>query len=40
MPSVDVSLVLPASRERSPAVRAFVDFIKREVAGNPRWFDG
>lgn len=40
VPSVDVSLVMPASRERSPAVRAFVDFIKREAAGNPRWFDG
>lgn len=38
VPSVDVSLVMPASRERSPAVRAFVDFIKREAAGNPRWF--
>jgi DNA-binding transcriptional LysR family regulator len=40
LPSVDVSLVMPARRERSPAVRAFVDFIKREAAGNPRWFDG
>jgi len=38
LPSVDVCLVMPASRERSPAVRVFIDFIKREVAGSPRWF--
>jgi DNA-binding transcriptional LysR family regulator len=39
VPSVDVSLVMSASRERSPAVRAFADFIKRKTARNRRWFD-
>lgn len=39
VPSVDVGLVMSASRERSPAVRAFVAFAKRELAGHPRWFD-
>lgn len=39
LPSVDVSLVVPTSRERSRAVRAFVDFMKREAGGNARWFD-
>lgn len=39
VPSVEVSLVMPAGRERSPAIRAFADFVKRELAGNSRWFD-
>jgi DNA-binding transcriptional LysR family regulator len=39
VPSVDVSLVMPPGRDRSPAVRAFVAFIRRETAGNTRWFD-
>jgi DNA-binding transcriptional LysR family regulator len=39
VPSVDVSLVMPPGRDRSPAVRAFIAFIRRETAGNPRWFD-
>ena len=40
VPSVDVSLVMPPGRARSPVVRAFVDFVRREVGGNRRWFDG
>ena len=39
VPSVDVSLVMPPGRDRSPAVRAFVAFIRRETAGNARWFE-
>lgn len=39
VPSVDVYLVMPTSRARSRAVRAFVDFMKREAAGNPKWFE-
>jgi DNA-binding transcriptional LysR family regulator len=39
VPPVDVSLVMPPGRERSPVTRAFVDFVRREAAGNPRWFD-
>jgi DNA-binding transcriptional LysR family regulator len=39
VPPVDVSLVTPPGRERSAATRAFVDFVRREAAGNPRWFD-
>lgn len=40
VPSVEVSLVMPASRERSPAVRAFVEFVRQNAVGNPRWFGG
>jgi len=40
VPPVDVSLVTPGSRERSPATRAFVAFIRERLLGNPRWFDG
>jgi DNA-binding transcriptional LysR family regulator len=39
VPSVDVSLVMPPGRERGAASRAFVDFARHEVVGNPRWFD-
>ncbi|WP_051429775.1 LysR family transcriptional regulator [Mesorhizobium loti] len=39
VPAVDVSLVMPAGKERSPAARAFVDFMRKRVAGNRRWFD-
>ncbi len=39
VPPVDVSLVMPPARERTAATRAFVDFMRREVGGNPRWFD-
>jgi DNA-binding transcriptional LysR family regulator len=40
VPSVDVSLVLPGGRERSPATRAFVAFIRQRLVGNSRWFEG
>jgi DNA-binding transcriptional LysR family regulator len=39
VPPVDVSLVMPPGRERSAATRAFVDFVRREAVGHPRWFD-
>lgn len=39
VPAVDVSLVMPAGRERSPAARAFVDFVRQWGTGNARWFD-
>ncbi|WP_425453765.1 LysR substrate-binding domain-containing protein [Mesorhizobium loti] len=39
VPAVDVSLVMPAGKERSPAARAFVEFMRQRVAGNRRWFD-
>lgn len=39
VPSVDVSLIMPPGRSRSPVSRAFVDFIRREAANNRRWFD-
>lgn len=39
VPAVDVSLVLPAGRERSPVARAFVDFLRSKAGNNPRWFD-
>jgi len=35
---VDVSLVLPAGRARSPAARAFVGFVRTSIANNPKWF--
>jgi DNA-binding transcriptional LysR family regulator len=38
VPAVDVSLVMPAGKERSPAARAFVDFVRQWVTGNARWF--
>ncbi|MFY3745590.1 LysR family transcriptional regulator [Anaeromyxobacter sp. Red801] len=40
VPGVDVSLVMPAGRERSPATRAFASFVRQRVVGNRRWFDG
>jgi DNA-binding transcriptional LysR family regulator len=40
VPPVEVNLVMPAGRERSPATRAFVAFIRERAVGNPRWFDG
>ncbi|PJI44683.1 MAG: LysR family transcriptional regulator [Rhizobium sp.] len=39
VPAVDVSLVMPAGKERSPAARVFVDFVRRWAAGNARWFN-
>jgi LysR family transcriptional regulator, transcriptional activator for dmlA len=39
VPAVDVSLVMPAGKERSAAARAFVGFVRQRLAGNPRWFD-
>jgi len=39
VPPVDVSLVMPPGRERTAATRAFLDFVRREIAGNRRWFD-
>ncbi|CAN7316377.1 LysR substrate-binding domain-containing protein [Mesorhizobium caraganae] len=39
VPAVDVSLVMPAGKERSPAARAFIDFMRQQVVGNRRWFD-
>jgi DNA-binding transcriptional LysR family regulator len=39
VPAVDVSLVMPAGRERSPAARAFVDFVRQHLAGSSRWFE-
>lgn len=39
VPPVDVSLVMPPGRERSPVTRAFVDFVRKEAAGSRRWFD-
>lgn len=40
IPAVEVSLVTPSGRDRSPAIRAFVGFIRERAVGNPRWFDG
>jgi DNA-binding transcriptional LysR family regulator len=40
VPAVDVSLVMPAGRERNPVARAFVEFVRLHAAGNRRWFDG
>jgi hypothetical protein len=34
-----VMLSRPGGRERSPATRAFVSFVRERVVGNPRWFD-
>ncbi|MBW7970209.1 LysR family transcriptional regulator [Bradyrhizobium sp. BR 10289] len=39
VPAVDVSLVTPSGRERSPAMRAFVEFIRDRAVANRRWFD-
>jgi DNA-binding transcriptional LysR family regulator len=39
VPAVDVSLVMPAGKERSPAARVFVDFVRQWAAGNSRWFE-
>lgn len=39
VPAIDVSMVTPAGRERSAAARAFIDFIRKQAAGNARWFD-
>jgi DNA-binding transcriptional LysR family regulator len=39
-PGVEVSLVMPSGRERSPATRAFVAFVRSRAVGNARWFDG
>ena len=40
VPSVEVSLVMPGGRERSPATRALVTFLRERAVGNSRWFDG
>jgi DNA-binding transcriptional LysR family regulator len=40
VPAVDVSLVMPSGRERSPASRAFVAFVRKRMVRNSRWFDG
>ena len=40
VPAVDVSLVMPSGRERSPAARAFVGFVRERLVGNSRWLDG
>ncbi|MBD0417048.1 LysR family transcriptional regulator [Oryzicola mucosus] len=40
VPAVDVSLVMPAGKERSAPARAFVDFMRQRAAGNSRWFEG
>jgi DNA-binding transcriptional LysR family regulator len=40
VPAVDVNLVMPGGRERSPATRAFVAFVRQRLVGNARWFDG
>ena len=37
VPPVDVRLVMPPGRERTAATRAFLDFVRREIAGNLRW---
>ncbi|PZU05809.1 LysR family transcriptional regulator [Sphingomonas sp.] len=37
VPSVDVSMVFPTRRELSPAVRAFVDFMREANIGNEGW---
>jgi DNA-binding transcriptional LysR family regulator len=39
VPAVDVSLVMPAGRERSPAARVFVDFVRRWASDDARWFE-
>jgi DNA-binding transcriptional LysR family regulator len=39
VPAVDVSIVMPAGRERSPAARTFVAFIRERAVGNQRWFE-
>jgi len=39
VPAVDVSLVMPGGRERSPATRAFVAFVRERALRNSRWFD-
>jgi DNA-binding transcriptional LysR family regulator len=39
VPSVDVSLVMPAGKERNAAVRAFVDFVRKSATTKGRWFD-
>lgn len=39
VPAVDVSLVMPSGQARRPATRAFVEFVRKRVAGNSRWFD-
>ena len=40
VPAVDVSLVMPAGRQRSPATRTFVAFVRERATSNSRWFDG
>jgi len=40
VPAVEVSLVMPSNRERSPASRAFTAFIRKRLTGNRRWLDG
>lgn len=39
IPAIDVSMVMPAGKERSAAARAFIDYVRQRAAGNPRWFD-
>ncbi len=39
LPPVEVSVVFPSNRELSPAVRAFVDFLKRGSAPGQGWLD-
>lgn len=39
VPPVEVNIVMPGGRVRSPAARAFVSFIRERAAGNTRWFD-
>jgi DNA-binding transcriptional LysR family regulator len=38
VPAVAVSIVMPAGRDRSPALRTFVAFIRERTIGNTRWF--
>jgi DNA-binding transcriptional LysR family regulator len=39
VPAVDVSLVMPAGKERGPAARVFVDFVRQWAADDTRWFE-
>jgi DNA-binding transcriptional LysR family regulator len=40
VPAVDVSLVMPGGRDRSPTTRAFVAFVRERMAASSRWFSG
>jgi DNA-binding transcriptional LysR family regulator len=37
VPSVDVSLVFPSSRELAPTIRAFVDFARDDLGASHYW---